>query len=128
MRFILKNKKIIILSNAKTTEIFGNNSLRGIKYSQENKEKILNLNGIFIEIGLVSNCDFAKIVKKNKWQEIMIFRSTRTTEENMTSIKGIFAAGDVTDIPAKQIIVAAGEGAKAALACFDYLEKIKSKK
>ena len=56
----------------------------------------------------------------------MIFRSTKTNEENMTSEAGIFAAGDCTDIPAKQIIAAAGEGCKAALAAFDYVHKFKS--
>ena len=57
----------------------------------------------------------------------MIFRSTKTNDENMTNIPGIFAAGDVTDIPAKQIVIAAGEGAKAAIASFDYLNKLKEK-
>ena len=55
----------------------------------------------------------------------MIFRSTNTHDENMTNIPGIFAAGDVTDIPVKQIVVSAGEGAKAALASFNYLHKLK---
>ena len=70
----------------------------------------------------LTKADFTN-VKKNKWNEIMIFRSTLTHEENMTSVPGIFAAGDCTDIPAKQIIAAAGEGAKAALAVFDYINK-----
>ena len=55
----------------------------------------------------------------------MIFRSTKAHEENLTSLPGIFAAGDCTDVPAKQIIVAAGEGCKAALAAFDYINKWK---
>ena len=58
----------------------------------------------------------------------MIFRSTISKEENMTSVPGIFAAGDCTDIPSKQIIVAAGEGAKAALASFDYIDRISKEK
>lgn len=125
---VLKNKQIKIISSAKTTAITGDKFVNGLKYLKDNKEQTLNIDGIFIEVGLVTNCGFAKIVKRNKWGEIMIFRSTRTNDENLTSVPGIFAAGDVTDIPAKQIIVAAGEGSKAALACFDYLEKIKNKK
>ena len=53
----------------------------------------------------------------------MLFRGTKTHNENLTSIPGIFAAGDCTDIPAKQIIAAAGEGCQAALASFDYILK-----
>ena len=53
----------------------------------------------------------------------MLFRGTITHNENLTSVPGIFAAGDCTDIPAKQIIVAAGEGAKAAMAAMDYVLK-----
>lgn len=124
---VLKNRKISIMNSIKTTEILGENVMNGLKYEKNGEEKILKLDGVFIEIGLIPKCDFAKIVNKNKWGEIMIFRSTKTHEENMTSIPGIFAAGDVTDIPAKQIIVAAGEGAKAALVAFDYLNKFKEK-
>ena len=124
---VLKNRKISIMNSIKTTEILGENVMNGLKYEKNGEEKILKLDGVFIEIVLIPKCDFAKIVNKNKWGEIMIFRSTKTHEENMTSISGIFAAGDVTDIPAKQIIVAAGEGAKAALVAFDYLNKFKEK-
>lgn len=120
---ILKNKKISIINSARVTEILGDSAVTGLKYRRKNKEKMLELDGIFIEIGLVSKCDFAKIVRRNRQNEIMIFRSTKTLKENMTSVPGIFAAGDVTDIPAKQIIVSAGEGAKAALASFDYINK-----
>ena len=122
---ILKNKKITVISSAAVMEILGNGVVTELKYKQKKKEKTLKLDGVFIETGLVSKCDFAKIVKRNRWNEIMIFRSTKTLKENMTSVPGIFAAGDVTDIPAKQIIVSAGEGAKAALASFDYINKFK---
>ncbi len=122
---VLANKKIIPVLGAKITEILGDKSVKGIKYIKDNQQKIQELEGIFIEVGLIAKADFAKIVRKNKWGEIMIYRSTKTPEENMTSIPGIFAAGDVTDIPAKQIVVAAGEGAKAALAAFDYINRLK---
>jgi len=121
---VLKNKKITFIGNAKIKEILGNKFVSSLKYEQAGKEKELKVEGIFVEIGLVTKADFTN-VKKNKWNEIMIFRSTLTNEENMTSIPGIFAAGDCTDIPAKQIIAAAGEGCEAALAAFDYINKWK---
>jgi len=128
---VLNNKKIKIISEAEIKEIIGDSSVKKIKFLQGGKILSLNVRGVFIEIGLITKVDFIKC-KKNEYGEIMIFRTTKTHEENMTSLPGIFAAGDVTDIPAKQIVVAAGEGAKAALASFDYIsrwdKKYKNKK
>lgn len=121
---IKSSKKIDLITNAKTKEIIGDKFVTGLKFMQNNKEKKIDLKGVFVEIGLIVGCDFVPIVKKNKWGEIMIKRSTKTNEENLTNISGIFAAGDCTDIPAKQIIVATGEGAKAAIASFDYLDRL----
>lgn len=121
---ILKNKKIKVVTNAKTKKISGKKDVEFLSYEKNKKEKVLKIKSVFIEIGLISRTDFVKIVKKNKWGEIKIFRSTRTHEENLTSVPGIFAAGDVTDVPSKQIVVAAGEGAKAALAAVDYIRKL----
>jgi len=123
---VLGNRKIKPILDVKIKEILGNNSVNEIKYEQEGIEKKLKLDGIFVEVGLISKANFTE-VKKNKWGEIMIFRSTKTREENMTSIPGIFAAGDCTDIPDKQIIVAAGEGAKASIAAIDYINKFGKK-
>lgn len=124
---ILANKKIKFIPKATLKEINGKQTVESIKYEQDKKTSSLKVQGVFIETGLVAKVDFANLVQKNKWGEIMIHRSTLTHEENMTNIPGIFAAGDVTDIPAKQIVVAAGEGCKAALAAFDYLNKFKEK-
>ncbi len=124
---VIKNKKITFIGNIKTKEILGDKFVNAIKYEVDRQEKMLKLEGVFIEIGLVSRVDFANIIKKNKWGEIMIFRSTITHEENMTNIPGVFAAGDVTDIPAKQIAAAVGEGCQAALAAFNYIDKFKEK-
>ncbi len=124
---VTANKKIQFIGGAKIKEITGKNSVEAMKYEVQGKEYNLKTQGIFIETGLITKLDFAKIIKKNKWGEIMLFRSTKSHEENMTNIPGIFAAGDVTDIPAKQIVVAAGEGCKAALAAFDYINKLKEK-
>jgi thioredoxin-disulfide reductase len=119
---VFSDKKISIITDTKVKEIFGKSFVTGFSYEKAGKTMKLEVDGIFIEIGLVTRVDFAK-VKKNKWGEIMIKRSTKTHDENLTSVPGIFAAGDVTDIPAKQIIAAAGEGCKAALAAFDYIHR-----
>jgi len=119
---VIENRKISFVGGVKVKEILGDKFVKSIKYEQEGEEKSLDAQGVFIEVGLVSKADFTD-VQKNKWGEIMLFRSTITHEENLTDIPGIFAAGDVTDIPSKQIIVAAGEGAKAALASFVYINK-----
>ena len=119
---VLKDKKIEIITGAKVKEVFGKNSVEAFSYEKNGKENKLDVNGLFVEIGLLTKTGFTN-VKKNKWGEIMIFRSTRSNDENLTSVPGIFAAGDVTDIPAEQIIAAAGEGCKAALAAFDYIHR-----
>jgi alkyl hydroperoxide reductase subunit F len=121
---VLADKKIQVLTSVKVKGILGNKFVNRLKYEKDGKENELNVEGVFIEIGLISQYDFTD-VQKNKWGEIMIYRSTISHEENMTDIPGIFAAGDCTDIPSKQIIVAAGEGAKAALAAFNYIDKWK---
>jgi len=75
------------------------------------------VNGVFVEIGLVPNSSFIGFVDKNEHGEIEINCSAET------SVPGLFAAGDVTDVPAKQIVVAAGDGAKATMAAFAYLSR-----
>ena len=119
---VLNDKKVSVITGAKVKEILGNSHVTGLKYERNGKEEKIVVDRVFVEIGLTSKSEFID-VKKNKWGEIMIFRSTKTNEENLTSEEGIFAAGDCTDIPAKHIVAAAGEGCKAALACFDYLNK-----
>ena len=75
------------------------------------------MQGVFVEIGLIPNSEFVQDVEKNSKNEIII------DARNQTNIAGIFAAGDVTDVPEKQIIIAAGEGSKAVLSVFHYLSK-----
>ncbi len=80
------------------------------------KERDLDVQGIFVQIGLIPNSDMVKgTVDLNERGEIIVDLSCRT------SAKGIFAAGDVTSVPYKQIIIAAGEGAKAALSACEYI-------
>ncbi|MFW6311608.1 MAG: NAD(P)/FAD-dependent oxidoreductase [Nanoarchaeota archaeon] len=119
------NEKIEHIGETKIKKILGNKKVESLIYEKNNKEKELDVGGIVIEIGLIPKCGFIDDIEKNKRGEIKIYKSTKSREENMTNIPGIFAAGDVTDVPAKQIVVAAGEGCKAALASFDYLDNLK---
>ena len=76
----------------------------------------VELEGIFVQIGLVPNTDWLKgTVNLSPRGEVEI------DDRGQTSVTGVFAAGDVTTVPYKQIIIATGEGAKASLAAFDYL-------
>lgn len=93
-------------------------AIRGrIKLSVEDKEEELQVGGVFIEVGSVPAADYIKDIKKNEVGEIVVNCQCRT------SLSGIFAAGDVTSVYAKQIVVACGEGAKTSLASFEYLSK-----
>ena len=106
---------VTVLNSAQVTEIIGDKFVSGIKVLRHNKEGTLAVQGVFVEIGLLPNSEFAKVVARNQLQEIII------NCRNETNIAGIFAAGDVTDVPEKQIIIAAGEGSKACLSAFRYL-------
>lgn len=114
-----KNSNIVeIYNNTKVEEIYGDKFVEGIKISRDNKIKELSIEGIFIEIGSIAASDFINDVLKNKDKEIIVNCKCET------NIPGIFAAGDVTNVASKQIIVACGEGAKAVLSAFEYLSKI----
>ncbi len=86
------------------------------KSLETDEEKTFNVEGIFIEIGLLPNSDIViDILETNRKGEIIV------DERAHTGIPGVFSCGDVTTTPYKQIIIAAGDGAKAALAANDYL-------
>lgn len=112
----IKSSKIVtVLNNTQVTAILGDKFVTGVKIREEGKEQILPCQGVFVEIGLVTGIAFANGIEKNEFGEIKV------TSRNETNVPGIFAAGDVTDVSGKQIIIAAGEGAKAALSAFRYL-------
>lgn len=114
--------KIEIIHNAQTKEILGEKFVQGLIYEDKKagKTKKLEVQGVFVEIGSVPATDFCKdVVELNQWQEIKI------DEHNMTSVEGIFAAGDVTEVAEKQTVIAAGEGAKAGIAAANYLARLK---
>ncbi|MFH1415673.1 MAG: FAD-dependent oxidoreductase [Elusimicrobiota bacterium] len=112
-----QSEKVVIYNNASVEKIDGDRFVKRIKVKIDKKEEYLTVGGVFIEIGSVPAVGYINDIKKNKSGEIFV------NCQSQTSIPGIFAAGDVTDVYAKQIIVACGEGAKAALASFEYLSK-----
>lgn len=111
----LANTKIV--TNAKTKELIGDGQkITGIQYVDRATEKEIKLpmDGVFVQIGLLPNSNFAKdTLELSKFGEIM------TDGKGRTNVKGIYAAGDVTTIPFKQIVIAMGEGAKVALSVFE---------
>ncbi len=110
-----------ILYGAKIFEILGGEFVSGLKYKDSSEaEKQLNVEGIFVHIGMVPNSSAVpEGVEKNEFGEIKIGKMCET------NIPGFFAAGDVTDTPFNQIVIASGQGATAALAVVDYLNKLK---
>ncbi len=115
---VKKSGKVEFFSNYAVKEIRGADKVESIviRDIKGDKEVVLNVEGVFIEIGSIPNVEFARdVVKLNELKEIEV------DCECKTSVAGIFAAGDVTNAPEKQIIVAAGEGAKAALSAYRYL-------
>jgi len=111
-------KNVDVLVNVQTNEIYGSDKVTHIKYIERatKEEKQLNIQGVFIQIGLVPNTDWVNgTIELSKYGEIEI------NAHGATSLPGVFAAGDVTTVPYKQIIIAMGEGSKAALGAFDYL-------
>ncbi len=107
-----------IITNAQTTEVLGTDKVNGLKYKDRvsGQEQTINLEGIFVQIGLIPNTSFLKdTIDLTKFGEILI------DSHGSTSMPGVYAAGDCTAIPFKQIIIAMGEGAKASLGAFDYL-------
>ncbi|MDD5270443.1 MAG: FAD-dependent oxidoreductase, partial [Candidatus Omnitrophica bacterium] len=112
---IEKSPVATILNDSVVKAVLGDRMVNAIKIETKGKEQTLAVQGVFVEIGLLPNSDFAGELKKNPAGEIIV------NSRNETNIPGIFAAGDVTDVPEKQIIIAAGEGSKACLSAFRYL-------
>jgi len=116
-----KAKKLSTLTEYQTEKIEGETLVDGmlVKNLKSGKSKRLDVTGVFIEIGLLPNSEPVKgLIELNRWGEVPVSCACETT------VTGLYAAGDVTDIPEKQIIVAAGEGAKAALQAHRYLQRL----
>ncbi len=113
------NDKITIIKNAATKEVVAENGkVVALDYIDRETDEShrQDLSGVFVQIGLVPNSEFLNgVVERTQYGEIII------DEKGQTSEPGIFAAGDVTTVPYKQIVIAMGEGAKASLSAFDYI-------
>lgn len=118
---LMKADNVEIINNAETSEIKGDNFVSAIVVKDKitGQEREIAIEGVFVEIGSIPSTDFCKdLVRLNEKKEIIIDARTSATSE-----EGIYAAGDVTDVIDKQIIIAAGDGAKAALSIYSYLAK-----
>ena len=115
---LYKLPNVTVIKNAQTKEITGTDKVNGITYIDRatGEEHHIELEGVFVQIGLVPNTDWLEgIVERNRFGEIIV------NERGETNIPGVFAAGDCTTSPYKQIIISMGSGATAALSAFDYL-------
>ena len=118
-----KKQNVEIIYNAGTTEIVGDKFVTGLKYKdKDDKEQNLKLDGTFIHIGMIPNSGVVpEEVEKNQFGEIVVNQNCET------NIPGLYAAGDVTDVPFKQIVIAAGQGCIATLSAVQYLNKLTSR-
>lgn len=110
---------IEVITNAAIKEIKGKDFVDSVIYQDRKSQKLITLNvqGVFVEIGSQPATSFAKdLVEFSEKDEIKI-----DPKNNMTKTPGLFAAGDVTDVRWKQIVIAAGEGCKAALSAYEYI-------
>lgn len=114
-------KNIELVTNAVTTKIVGAEFVTGLEYQDKNanQAKQIEVNGVFIHVGMIPNSQLVPQVEKNDFGEIIVDQAGRT------SVAGLFAAGDVTNIPYKQIGIASGMGIAATLAAVDYLNRLK---
>ncbi|CAG4923589.1 alkyl hydroperoxide reductase subunit F [Paraburkholderia saeva] len=112
-------RNVTIVTQAQTTDITGDGKkVNGLVYNdlRSGEPKRVELEGVFVQIGLVPNTEWLKgTVELSKHGEIVV------DAKGATSVPGVFAAGDVTTVPFKQIVIAVGEGAKASLGAFDHL-------
>ncbi|WP_026703279.1 alkyl hydroperoxide reductase subunit F [Salibacterium aidingense] len=109
---------VSVITNARTSEIYGNKKVQGLRYvdRETEEEQSIELAGVFVQIGLVPNTEWLEdTVERNKYGEIVV------DKHGAANIPGVFAAGDCTDMPYKQIITSMGSGAAAALGAFDHL-------
>src|SRR5690606_27078308 len=116
-------KNVTVIKNAATKEIHGDGTkVTGLTYTDRatNEDKYIDLDGVFVQIGLVPNTEWIDdSIEKTRMGEIIV------DKKGATNVPGIFAAGDCTDSAFKQIIISMGSGATAALGAFDYLMRNK---
>ncbi|MXP26648.1 alkyl hydroperoxide reductase subunit F [Altererythrobacter indicus] len=113
-------KNVDVFTSAATTEITGDGEkVNGLVYKDRNTNelKTVDLEGVFVQIGLVPNTEWLR----DSGIDLTKFGEIEIDHKAATNIPGIFAAGDATTVPYKQIVIAMGEGAKAGLSAFDFL-------
>jgi alkyl hydroperoxide reductase subunit AhpF len=110
----LASDKVEVWTNTRVMTIKGQKVVEGIVIQKDGEEELLAVQGVFVEIGSVPNSEIVNFVTKTRFGEIVV------NSECETNIPGLYASGDVTNVPAKQIVVAAGEGCKAALSAIKY--------
>lgn len=121
-RLIEASKKVEVHTSTKPLEIVGDQTVSGVYVRKGSKESLIKCQGVFVTVGYTPMTSFLKgFVKRNSMGEIIIDKN------NMTSVDGVFAAGDCTDVHEKQIIVAAGEAAKALMSLSMYVNKTDAK-
>ena len=121
---VKKKKNINLLLNSEVKNIAGQNKVESIQVVNSLNQEVKNIkvDGIFIEIGRVAHTDLvSSLAKRNEYDQVIVDEKCRT------ATPGLFAAGDVTNIPYKQITIACGQGAIAALAAYEYLQLMEGK-
>ncbi|MBL8447056.1 MAG: alkyl hydroperoxide reductase subunit F [Zoogloeaceae bacterium] len=109
---------VTVIKSAQTTEVTGKDKVNGLMYKDRvsGETHWVELEGIFVQIGLLPNTDFLKgTLELSRFGEVIV------DAKGQTSVPGVYAAGDCTTVPYKQIVIAMGEGSKAALSAFDHL-------
>lgn len=118
---VLASEKVDVVYFAKTTEILGEEKVTGIRYEDTaaGETKEISLDGVFIEIGMLPNSDAVKdLIELTPYGEVKVDPRTFAT-----SLPGVFAAGDITDMPYRQNNISSGQGVVAALSAYDYIRK-----
>src|ERR671919_1540541 len=118
------NSKISFIPNSVVKSINGSSKVESLTLfnSKTNSEYKITVDGVFIEMGYIAKTDIVKdLVRLNDNKEIIVDKYCATSHE------GIFAAGDVTDVPYKQAVISAGQGAIAALSAYNYIQKLEGK-
>ncbi|MEO9365810.1 MULTISPECIES: NAD(P)/FAD-dependent oxidoreductase [Candidatus Nitrosocaldus] len=115
-------RNVELLLRANVLEIVGDNRVKGIRVKDAQGIKDIEVDGVFIELGYIARTEWLKgLVELNEKGEIVVNKNQETSRA------GIFAAGDVTDTQFKQLVISAGEGAKAGLAAYNYVQRLKGK-
>lgn len=116
----LTKKNVEIIYNALATRILGDGFVSGVEYKDAaGNLKTLKVDGVFVHIGMIPNSDLVpKEVERNEYGEVKVDITSRT------NLPGFFAAGDITNVPYKQLAIASGQGVAAALSAVDYLNKL----